>query len=96
MRIDETRVVADGEWLYDSIMPCRVVILSESIFPGSGDYEDPSEIAEDRDVPCFSVWYQNLTYRKDFNAGGGCYMTLEEAIEGVEETVNNDVIWKKA
>jgi hypothetical protein len=95
MKIDEARIVAEGEWMYDAAIPCRIVILSEAFFPGSGDYGDPPEIAEDREVPCFSVWFSNLSCKDEFNAGGGYYLTLSEAIRAVEAKVKGPVTWKR-
>jgi len=58
MPIDKSRIVRIAEWFYDKTIRCQVVIQSETFFPGSGDYEDSPEIADDRNVPCFSVWYE--------------------------------------
>jgi hypothetical protein len=59
MKVDEVRIMKVGEWLYDGMVPCEVVITREDIFPGSGDYEDPPEIANDRNIQCVQIWYEN-------------------------------------
>lgn len=94
MKIDESRILKTGEWLYDSTIPCQIVITREDMFPGSGDYEDPPEIANDKHVPCVQIWYENPSKRGDFNAGGGYAMTVEDAIKRVEITIRARVEWK--
>jgi len=83
MKIDKNRIVAKGEWKYGGITPCLIVVQQEDTWPGSGDFEDPPEITEDRKVACFSVWYENPSSKGNFNAGGGYFLSLEEAIEEI-------------
>jgi hypothetical protein len=94
MIIDETRIAKTGEWLYDGTTPCKIIIIHEDMFPGTGDHEDPPEIADDQDVPCVSIWYENLAKRGDYNAGGGYARTIEDAVKAVERTIRSKVVWK--
>jgi hypothetical protein len=95
MNIQEDKVVATGEWLYDGIVPRKVVVVREDVWPGSGDYEDPHEIAEDRNVTCFSVWFESPGQAMEFKAGGGYYATIDEAITASESKLSGPVKWNK-
>ena len=94
MKIDESRIVKTGEWLYDGTIPCQIVITLEDLFPGTGDGEDPPEIANDRHVPCVQIWYENPSQPGDFKAGGGYAWTVAEAVRRVESTIRSKVRWK--
>lgn len=95
MTIDETKIVAIGEWLYDGIVPCRIVIIKEDMWPGSGDSEDPPEIADDRYVPCVSVWFESPPTKGMYNAGGGYYLAVDEAIRAVTNLIGGEISWEK-
>lgn len=96
MKIEENKIVAKGKWKYGGITPCLVIIQEETTWPGSGDYEDPPEIAENREVRCFSVWYENPSNKGSFNAGGGYFLTLEEAIRETTKKLQGPVNWDTA
>lgn len=95
MNIDEKRIVAKGEWKYGGTTPCLIVVQREDTWPGTGDFEDPPEIAEDRRMPCFSVWYENPSCKGTFNAGGGYFLSLEDAIEETTKKVQGPVMWDR-
>jgi len=95
MIIDENKILARGEWKYDGVTPCLIVIQAESRWPGSGDYEDPPEFADDHDIPCVSVWYENPGSIGTFNAGGGYFLSVKEAIEAVTKNLQGPIIWQR-
>lgn len=88
-------VVATGDWLYDGIVPCKVLIVREDAWPGSGDYEDSPDLAEDRKGTCFSVLFESPGRTMELKAGGGYYATIEEAIAAIEAKLSSPVKWKK-
>jgi hypothetical protein len=94
MTIDESRIAKTGEWFHDGSIRCRILIQSETCLPGSGDHHDPEKIANDRDIPCFSIWYENPAQKGNYNAGGGYRLTLEEAMRSVEAAIEGHVTWK--
>lgn len=96
MKIDKDKIVKTGEWLYDGVIPCQIIITREDMFPGTGDYEDPPKISEDKDIPCFQIHYEGPSRRGESNsgAGGGYALTLEDAIRDVESTIRSKVTWK--
>jgi len=50
-------IVKRGCWLYDGVVPCEVRIVRHDILYGSGDYEDPPEFADDREVECYYLLF---------------------------------------
>ena len=89
--MDDTEIIKQSSWLCAGTVPLKIRITRESVWPGSGDAEDPPEIREDRSMECFAVWYE--TGNDEFKAGGGWYVTLQEAISAVERAVGSTVRW---
>jgi len=46
--LDDLPIIAEAEWLYDGTVPVRLRVHASPMYYGTGDYEDPSDIAEDR------------------------------------------------
>jgi hypothetical protein len=88
------KVVKAGSFLYDDSVVCDVQIRHSPVRYGSGDYEDPPELAEDQQIDCFNVYYGSTTERGQFSAGGGSFESLEEAVRHVEQTVHG-LTWLK-
>lgn len=42
-------VVKSGTFLYDGTVTCNLRIVRSQVCPGSGDWEDPPELAEDKE-----------------------------------------------
>lgn len=58
METDE-KLVAVGKWLYADTVECIVQIVRRNIAYGSGDYEDPVEIREDREGKFYYLKFFN-------------------------------------
>lgn len=82
----EKPVVRSGTFLYDGLRICRVRILQTDFCPGSGDYEDPPEVREDKYGTFFEVQYTPPREER-FAAGGGYYESLAEAVATAEQAV---------
>ena len=80
-----------GKCAYDNVTEYEVKIIKWHTLYGTGDYEDPEEIQNDRDVECYYVFYENFNKKGDFSAGGGGFLSIEEAIASVE--INTKVKW---
>ncbi len=89
--MDSGEIVKQGFWLYAGTVPRKMRITRESMWPGTGDAEDPPEIRDDRYMECFAIWYE--TDNDKFNVGGGYCATLQEAISAVERRVGSTVRW---
>jgi hypothetical protein len=79
--------VKQGTFLYDGSVVCDVRVVQTEVCFGSGDSEDPPEVAEDRPGPCFYVEYGSTTKRGEYRAGSGGYGALEEAVAEAEKQV---------
>jgi hypothetical protein len=77
-------IVKTGTFLYDDSVLCDVCIAYSSVRFGTGDREDPPDIAEDAEIDTYYVWFGSTTERGKYNAGGGGYPSLVEAIANVE------------
>lgn len=88
-------IVMRGAYLYDELVPCEVVIVRGPVFYGSGDDEDPPELADDREQASFYIWYGSPAAGGQFNAGGGVRFSLLEAMQAVENApgIGSSVRW---
>ncbi len=95
--LDDAEVVKRGIALYDGTVPYNVKIVKSSVLYGSGDYEDPEEIREDREVECYYIWYESpgppSRTGRPFRSGGGASLTLAEAMKHVEKATYGTVRW---
>lgn len=89
------KVVKTGNFLYDDTVLCDVRIVYSTFCPGSGDWEDPPELAEDRDGEFFGVQWGSTTARGVFKACSGGGATIEEAIAAAESMpgVGRTIVW---
>lgn len=79
-------IVKEGVFLYDGAVECDVRIVRSPIRYGSGDDEDPPEIANDLQQDTYYVQFGSTTKRGVFNAGGGGYPSLVQAVGAAEAT----------
>ena len=83
-----------GFFVYDGTVRCPLRIVKTDFRPGSGDVEDPPEIADDQS----GVWFRvDLTAAGDptttWRVGGGYFPTQEEAERHLEDTFA-DLHWE--
>lgn len=64
----------------------RVFICQSNIYPGTGDYEDAFDMREDREISCFSIWFDSIVTKDELSANGGYYLSLGEAIDAIEKS----------
>jgi hypothetical protein len=77
-------VVKTGTFLYDGTVTCDVRIVRRMIRAGSGDWEDPPELANDLHGEFYVVQYGSTTARGHFNAQSGGGTSMQEAIASAE------------
>jgi hypothetical protein len=87
-------VVLEGSWLYAGTTRYRIAIVRRGSRYGSGDYEDPPEVAQDREAATFEVWYTAAGDPERFAAGGGQYPSLDAARSGAETACGPSVRWE--
>jgi hypothetical protein len=86
------RVVREGRWLYAGSVEVAVRIRESDTRFGSGDYEDPPEVREDRSERCYYLdWDGAGTDRP--SALSGPFETLDRAEAFAMEQSNGTLTW---
>jgi hypothetical protein len=90
------KIVKEGTYLYDGAVPCGVRIRFQSVRFGTGDYEDPFEVAEDQAIPTYYIEFSVTTDVNDFRSGGGGFESLEDAVAHLHSVpyVASSLRWK--
>jgi hypothetical protein len=90
-------VVAEGTYLYDNTVECRLRIIYSPMQFGTGDSDDDLEIANDVVRDAFYIEYESTTDQERFNAGGGSCASLEEAKAKAESTpgIGHTIRWRR-
>lgn len=84
--IDNCKIMKQGILLYDNTSEYSVIIVESDILYGTGDYEDPPEIAEDRECRCYYVWSDSPGSRNEFRSGWGtAFLSVNEAMIEIEK-----------
>ena len=91
--LENSRVIKEGTALYSGTAPYSVKITKSQVWYGSGDYEDPPEIREDREVECYYVWYESPAEGGTFKSRSGAFATLSEAMAEVDRVTSGTVRW---
>lgn len=80
------KIMKQGILRYNNIHEYGVIIAESDILFGTGDYEDPPEIAEDRKCTCYYVWCDSPNNRDQFCTGlFTAFLSVEEAIKAIEK-----------
>ena len=85
-------VVKSGTYLYAGSVLCDLRIILRPVRYGTGDHEDPPELANDQEQETYYLEYGGTDARGVFVAGGGAFDTLEAAMRHAEATAQ-DVTW---
>jgi hypothetical protein len=90
-------IVKTGTFLYDGSVLCDVCIAFSPVRFGTGDHEDSPDVSGDAKVATYYVFFGSTTERGRYNAGGGGYSSLEEAIANVEQrpSFGSSVKWSE-
>jgi hypothetical protein len=91
--LSQDATIKSGTWLFGGTVPVGVRIVKRDTFHGSGDEEDSPEVREDQKVTTFAVWFESTTQPGTFNAGGGQYRSLAEAVAATEHLVGATLTW---
>lgn len=85
-------ILKQGTWLYDGEVICDLRIVRHDWYYASGDYEDPPEVREDRQVEFYYLEFAPPLKRGEFQ-GGGCYESIAEALRDSARLTNGTVKW---
>jgi hypothetical protein len=88
-------IVKAGTFMYDETVLCDLCIVFSPVRFGTGDYEDPPEVGDDVEIDTYYVWFGSTTARGQYNAGGGGWPSLAEAVANVESRpgFGKSVLW---
>ena len=70
---------------YGGISEYKAYVCSSKTLHGTGDHEDGTEIAEDKNGDCFAVYFSDLRDENAICAGAGEFARIEDAIAAVEK-----------
>ena len=91
MRMNDKEIICFAQLLYGGIKEYHAVVIKSDIFPGSGDYEDPVDVQEDKEITCYQVLFEDLVNSENYNSGR-TFLLLEEARQYIE-SVEGFVCW---
>ena len=86
-------VVKTGTYLYAGEVVCDLQVVYSAVRYGSGDSEDPADVANDQSRASYYLEYGSTTERGAFSAGGGGFDSLEQAMQHAEKMVQG-VRWR--
>jgi hypothetical protein len=93
MTLEENEeLVSRGSWLYGTIR-LGIFVIRRQVRYGSGDNEDPPDIADDRNVETYVVRYEIAGSGGGYT-GGGQYLSLTEAKRDAEQICGASVTWE--
>ncbi len=93
MNHTEWEIVKLGTWLYAGEIVCDIRILKHGWRYGSGDYEDELQVREDKQGEFYYIQYGSTVERGIFSGHGGCYNSLEEAMNIAYSATHGTVVW---
>jgi len=88
-------VLKHGQWLYGDGVKCAVRISRRDFWPGTGDCEDPPEIAGDRAVECYELEFHTPVGEPAW-VGGGVYSSIREATECARKLLGESLQWESS
>lgn len=93
--MENSKVVMKGSWIYGGSAICYLQIVESDVLYGSGEYEDPPEIRDDKEICCYYIEFLSSTQKDKVDSTSDGFLTLAEAINGAEELTNQNVKWRK-
>lgn len=87
------KLVAVGKWLYDDTIECVIQIVQRNIAYGSGDYEDPVEIRENREGEFYYLKFFNPANPGRHSSESGACDSIELAKNVARQTCPG-IVWE--
>ncbi|MFL6697965.1 MAG: hypothetical protein ACJ8GJ_12415 [Vitreoscilla sp.] len=81
---DDLPVLAEAQWLYDGSVPVRIRVHSSPMYYGTGDYEDPTDIAEERPGEFYILSWESAGSPGSFPNAMPNLASIDEVLETVE------------
>lgn len=90
--VEQLSLVKQGLWFYGGVTTCHVHIVRHHTLYGSGDADDPPELAQDHAVDCYYVRYDNPHSAETWHDAGAA-LSLREAVFLAERKFGPGVNW---
>ncbi|MCY6958351.1 hypothetical protein [Clostridium brassicae] len=87
--------VIEGTWVYAGNVTCNLWIIKWDVLYGTGDYEDPPKIENDKESECYYVEFESMVEKGRVTSVRGGFLTLSDAIKDAEKAVNQKINWVK-
>ena len=78
--LDDLPIIAEAEWLSDGRVPLRIRVHASPMYYGTGDYEDPTDIAEERPGDFYIVSHEVA-------GQPGVFANLEPPLESIDHVL---------
>ena len=82
--LDDLPIIAEAEWLHDGGVPLRIRVHASPMYYGTGDYEDPTDIAEDSPGNFYILSRESAGTPGVFSVSGPNLESVDEVIATVE------------
>ena len=80
----KSKMIKKGIYTYAGITEYYVYICEENVFYGTCDYEDIPEVANDKEMRCYAVYYSDIRDKNVINASAGQFENYEDAVKIIE------------
>ncbi len=90
---ESEKLVAAGTWLYDDAVECQIQIVRRNIAYGSGDYQDPPEIREDREGEFYYLKFSSPGDPEVISSLSGAFEAFEDAKKNANEMCSG-LVWQ--
>jgi hypothetical protein len=90
--LDHPPLVKQGLWFCGGVTACHVQIVRQPTLCGSGDADDPPELARDRAVDCYQVRFDTPREPERWQ-DGGVGLSVREAVFLAERKLGPVVSW---
>ena len=90
--IDNSRIVKRGICEDDGHFEYEVLVIESDTLYGSGNHEDPPEIADNREMLCYYCWFSSPSKWGIFKSNRNGFLTIKDAVASIER--NTPVLWK--
>lgn len=90
--VDQLPPVKQGLWFFAGVTTCHVHIVRHHTLYGTGDADDPPELARDREVECYYIRFDKPHTPAPWQDGGAA-LSLREAVFLAERRLGPVVCW---
>lgn len=91
-KLDELPCVKQGLWFHGGVSACHVRIVRHHLLSGTGNADDPPELAQDRVVDCYYILFDLPNAPAQWHQGGVA-LSLREAMFMAVQRLGPQLDW---